>query len=226
VAGFKQCLILQPLWEEKFMKSLSSLARQTGRVLSEQVRRLRFNLERLARQVREAVARTVSEAVAEATHEALQIILQGPPLVSGPWHEAPEEFRRRSWDSNEVDDRPGWPPHRPRTLYESLSEEYEQENALDNEEQLASDEVSVNPKPRQWSRALSVGCQAAAWWLRRHEGRLSGVLATGIGVAAGLVAFLASPALASAGTAAATALGVLALADAARSAAGLAAGWL
>jgi hypothetical protein len=40
------------------------------------------------------------------------------------------------------------------------------------------------------------------------------------------VAFLASPALASAGTAAATALGVLALADAAHAATGVATGWL
>jgi hypothetical protein len=203
------------------MKSLSTLARQTGRVLSEQVRRLRFNLERLARQVREAVARTVSEAVAEATHEALQIILQGPPLVSGPWQPTSEEFRR-SWDGGEVDERRGWPSQRPRTLYESLSGEFESENEFETEEQP----VPERPKPRRWSRALSVGCQAAAWWLRRHEGRLSGVLATGIGVAAGLVAFLASPALASAGTAAATALGVLALADAAHAAAGLATAWL
>jgi hypothetical protein len=207
------------------MKSLSTLARQTGRVLSEQVRRLRFNLERLARQVRESVARTVSEAVAEATHEALQIILQGPPLVSGPWQPTSEAFRR-SWDGGDVDERRGWPSQRPRTLYESLSEEYEPENALDTEEPQVSDKVAGSPKSRRWSRALSVGCQAAAWWLRRHEGRLSGVVATGIGVAAGLVAFLASPALASAGTAAATALGVLALADAAHAAAAVATGWL
>jgi hypothetical protein len=72
---------------------------------------------------------------------------------------------------------------------------------------------------------LSVGCQAAAWWLRRRPCRFSSVIATGIGVAAGLVALLSSPLLANAGTAAATALSVLVLADAARSTAKAATVW-
>jgi hypothetical protein len=203
------------------MSSFSVLARRTGRVLSGQVRRLRVNLERLARQVRTAVARTVSEAVAQATHDALQIILEGPPSLSAPWQPTSEEFRR-SWDADEVEERRHRPSRPPRTLYESLGEEYEAEHEFEAEQQPVADEVAERPRPRRWSRALTVGCQAAAWWLRHHQGRLSGVVATGIGVAAGLVALLASPVLASAGSAAATALGVLAVVDAARATAGLA----
>ena len=63
------------------MRSFSQLARQTGRVLSAQARRLRANLEDLGRQVREAVARTVSQSVAEATLDALELVLEGP--ISG-----------------------------------------------------------------------------------------------------------------------------------------------
>jgi hypothetical protein len=207
------------------MSSITVLARQSGRLLSAQIRRLRVNLERLAAQVREAVARTVSQAVAEAAHEALQIVLEGPPAASGPWHQAPEEFGR-PWDADEVDDRRRKASRKPRTLYESLTEEDEPDHPMDTEDQAASDDAPASARPRRWSRALTVGCQAAAWWLRRHPGRLSGLTATGIGVAAGLVALLASPVLASAGTVAATALGVLALADAAHSAAGVATGWL
>ena len=206
------------------MSSITVLARQGGRLLSTQVHRLRVNLERLAAQVREAVARTVSQAIAEAAHEALQIVLEGPPPASAPWQPTPEEFGR-PWDS-EADERRSKPSRRPRTLYESLTADNEPDYGIDPEDRDVSEEAPASARPRRWSRALTVGCQAAAWWLRRHPGRLSELTATGIGVAAGLVAFLASPVLASAGTAAATALGVLALADAARSAAGVAANWL
>ena len=205
------------------MSSITALARQGGRLLSAQIRRLRVNLERLAAQVREAVARTVSQAVAEAAHEALQIVLEGPPTASGPWQPMPDEFRR-SWDTEDNDRRRN-SSRKPRTLYESLTEEDDPEHPMGAEDREVSEDAPVSQRPRRWSRALTVGCQAAAWWLRRHPGRLSGLTAIGIGVAAGLVALLASPLLASAGTAAATALGVLALADAARSAAGVAATW-
>ena len=206
------------------MSSITVLVRQGGRLLSAQVRRLRVNLERLAAQVREAVARTVSQAVAEAAHEALQIVLEGPPAASGPWQSRPEEFGR-PWGT-EADDRRGKPSRKPRTLYESFTEDNEPEQEIDPEDRDVSEDAPASARPRRWSRALTVGCQAAAWWLRRHPGRLSGLTATGIGVAAGLVALLASPLLANAGTVAATALSVLALADAARSAASVAANWL
>ncbi len=206
------------------MSSITALARQSGRLLSAQIRRLRVNLERLAAQVREAVARTVSQAVAEAAHEALQIVLEGPPAASGPWQPTPEEFGR-PWDT-EADDRRSKPSRKPRTLYESLTEDDEPEHRRETEDREVSEDAPERTRPRRWSRALTVGCQAAAWWLRRRPGRLSGLTAAGIGVAAGLVALLASPLLANAGTVAATALSVLALADAARSAASVAANWL
>jgi hypothetical protein len=207
------------------MTSITALARQATRVLTTQAVRLREKLERLAAQVREAVARTVSQAVAEAAHEALQIVLEGPPAETASWHSTPEEFGR-PWDADEVNDSRRKSSRKPRTLYESLTEDDEPEHPMDPEDGEVSDDAPASTRPRRWSRALTVGCQAAAWWLRRHPGRLSGLTAAGIGVAAGLVAFLASPLLASAGTVAATALGVLALADAARSAAGVATGWL
>jgi hypothetical protein len=204
------------------MRSFSQLARQTGRVLSAQARRLRANLEDLARQVRDAVARTVSQSVAEATRDALQLVLEGPTEASGAWPSSYDNYQR-SWD--DVHDRPGrWSSGSPARDYGSLDpddwpDEYDQ-NGTSNAEDVAD-----KRRPRRWARALKVGCQAAAWWLRRHPGRFSSVVATCIGVAAGLVALLANPVLVSAGTAAATALSVLALADAARPTAHLATAW-
>jgi hypothetical protein len=205
------------------MRSFSQLARQTGQVLSAQARRLRANLEDLARQVREAVARTVSQSVAEATRDALQLVLEGPSEVSGAWQSS-HENSQRFWD--DVHDRPGrWSSGSPARQYGPLDSDEDWPEEHDQNGPSHAEDVADERRPRRWARALSVGCQAAAWWLRRHPGRFSGVVATGIGVAAGLVALLSSPLLASAGTAAATALSVLALADAARSTANLATAW-
>jgi hypothetical protein len=206
------------------MRSFSQLAQQTGRVLSDQARRLRANLEDLARQVREAVARTVSQSVAEATRDALQLVLEGPPDGSGTWSPRYEE-PRRSWDETGSSPR-HWPSESCYAGYGSSEAEYDWPDEHAQSESAQPNESAANPPARRWARAVTVGCQAAAWWLRRHEGRFSGVVATGIGLAAGVVALLASPVLASAGTAAATALSVLALADAAHSAGVLAATWL
>jgi hypothetical protein len=210
--------------EEITMRSLSQLARQTGQVLSAQARRMRANLEDLARQVREAVARTVSQSIAEATHEALQLALEGPPDGSDTWSPRYEE-PRRSWDETSSSPR-RWPSQSSYAGYGPSEAEYDWSDEHDRSESAQANESAANPQPRRWSRAVTVGCQAAAWWPRRHQGRFSGVVATGIGFAAGVVALLASPVLANAGTAAATALRVLALADAARSAGVLASTWL
>jgi hypothetical protein len=140
------------------MSSITVLAQQSGRLLSAQIRRLRVNLERLAAQVREAVARTVSQAVAEAAHEALQIVLEGPPAALGPWQPTPEEFGR-SWDADKVDDRRRKASRKPRTLYESLTEEDEPEQPMDREDQAVCDEAPASARPRRWSRA----CTGRVW---------------------------------------------------------------
>jgi hypothetical protein len=193
-------------------------------VLSAQARRLRANLEDLARQVREAVARTVSQSVAEATRDALQLVLEGPTDESGAWPSSYENYSR-SWD--DVHDRPGrWSSGSPARDYGSPDADDGWRDEYDRDGSSNVEDVAEKRRPRRWSRALTVGCQAAAWWLRRHPGRFSSVVATGIGVAAGVVALLAIPVLASAGTAASAVLSVLALTDAARSAGMLAATWL
>src|SRR5437588_357108 len=76
------------------------------------------------------------------------------------------------------------------------------------------------PRGGRLCRALAAGCQAAGWWLRRRPGPLPLLTALGVGLAAGLAALVSGPA--GAGVAGA-ALALLALADAARSGADLAA---
>jgi hypothetical protein len=66
---------------------------------------------------------------------------------------------------------------------------------------------------------LAAGCRAAAWWLERHPGRFSLVLAAGVGLAAGVAAFFTGSTLVGVTGAAASALTLLALTDTLRCAA-------
>ena len=92
----------------------------------------------------------------------------------------------------------------------------------DEEEDPPAEEPAPAQRSGCWSRAVAAGCQAAAWWLRRHAGPFALLAAAGIGIAAGAATLVSSPLVAGASAVAASVLGLLALADAARRAAGLA----
>ena len=208
------------------MPSATSPLRRVGRLVAGQLSRLRATLDRLAGEVRAAVARAVGQATGETVREALRVILDGP--AERPGHERPED-REGRWDQSRG---PTWPTTRPSyDPYGRDPDERDPDDDFDQERQrrYAGDE---DPPPAEqsvdarrqgsWSRAVAVGCQAASWWLRRHPGRFSLVAAAGIGIAAGVATFVSSPLVSSASAVAASALGLLALADAASSGAGLA----
>ncbi len=203
------------------MPTLTSPFRVVGRLVAGQCRRLHRALEALAAEVRAAVARAVGQAAGEAAREALLVVLRGPAGADDP-----RDDREGLWGSPR---RRPWPAQ-PSDPY--AAEDYDP-YGRDPEDGRAYRYVPADgdpaegpaegPRPGAWSRAVAAGCQAASWWLRRHPGRCSLLAAAVIGVAAGLVALVGGP-LAAAGTAvAAAAAGVLELAEAARSAAGLAA---
>ena len=58
--------------------------------------------------------------------------------------------------------------------------------------------IDLSP-PAHRSRALALGLQAAAWWLRRRAAQCPVRSALGLGAAATLVAYLAGPAVALSG---------------------------
>ena len=95
---------------------------------------------------------------------------------------------------------------------------YEARSYAGRDEQgaAASPEPSPEAVGRRWGLALAVGCQAAAWWLRRKTGRLAALTAAGVGLASALVAYVAAPALAAAAGLAGSALTLAAMSDAAR----------
>jgi hypothetical protein len=128
--------------------------------------------------------------------------------------------------------RPSWPaPHGcepysrdryERDPYERGSDDEFEEERRRRYEEADQESPADTPRPGRWPRAVAAGCQAAAWWLRRHPGPFALVAAAGIGVAACVATLASSPLVAGASAAVASALGLFALADAARSATDLA----
>jgi hypothetical protein len=208
------------------MPSITSPFRRVGRLVAGQMERLHATLERLAGEVRSAIARAVGQVTGETVREALCVILDGP--VERPGHHDRLDDRDDRWGQ---DRRPTWPTTRSydpygRDPYERDADDYDEDRrrryADDDEDDPPADESVPTHRQGNWSRAVSTGCQAAAWWLRRHRGPFSLIAAAGIGIAAGVATLASSPLVAGATAVAASALGLLALADAARSASRLA----
>jgi hypothetical protein len=202
------------------MSSFSSSLRRAGRLLAAHVRRLRAALARLAAEVRAAVAHAVGRATGDAVRDALRVILDGPTARHAPARDPPDDAEGL-W---------GQPP-RPRWPADPYAGHYDPYEVPQREPDYPDDDLDEGPAPEgpsgsppagAWSRAVAVGCRAAAWWLRRHPGPLSLLVAAGVGVAAGLAALAGGPLVAGGSAAAAAALAALALADAALSAADLA----
>jgi hypothetical protein len=200
------------------MPSLTSPGRRVGRLLTDHVRRLRRALETLSAQVRAAVARVIGQATGDAVRDALTVILDGPP--ARPDAEPPQEEglwpRRPSWPGPRYDD---YDPD------EAPERHPEQEYGRHDDERDEAEAADQQP-PGRWARAVTAGCQAAGWWLRRHPGPFALAVAAGVGLAAGWAALAGGPLVAGTSAVVASALGVLALADAARSATALASGAL
>jgi hypothetical protein len=202
------------------MSSFPSPLRRAGRLLAAHVRRLRLALARLAAEVRAAVARAVGRATGDAVRDALRVILDGPPPQSPSLRDPPEEIEGM-WGQPR---RPRWPADPYAGHYDPYEIPEREPDYLedDPDDEPAPEGTSEPPPSGAWSRAVAVGCQAAAWWLHRHPGPLALLVAAGVGVTAGLAALASGPFVAGGSAAAAAALGALALADAASAAADLA----
>jgi hypothetical protein len=193
-----------------FMNRSLRWAARTAHALAGHLNRLRDTLDLLSERLRDAIARAVGQHVAGAAQEAVESLLADTLPDSVPL--APSSYARsashywqdpggratRSWQ-DEPDD-----PYRP------MSEE-------DREEDWPEAHRPTSATPgRRWGLALAVGCQTAAWWLRRQTGRFAALAAVGVGLASTVVAFLTGPVLLAGADLAGSALTLAALSDAAR----------
>jgi hypothetical protein len=201
------------------MPSLPLPWRRVGRLLVGHVRRLQLLLEALAGQVRAAIARAIGQVTGEAVRDAIRVILDAPHACApGP---GPPEDREGLWGEPR---RRYWPdqPYRAYGAYDEPDREPAYGYDPPDEDEPVQRGPAEAESAGRWSRAAAAGCSAAAWFLHRHPGKLSLIAAVGVGVLAGAVALVGGPFIAGGSAVALSAFGILALADAAQAAAGLA----
>jgi hypothetical protein len=185
------------------MSHFASLLNASRRSLARHLDRLRHTLDTLGQRLHDALAHAVGQAVAGAVQEAVHVVLANQPSPARPvpgdrtrdppalrWHE-PQE--------------PPWPAE--------ADEWMEGEEYAERATQAAPG--SEPPQSRGVGRALLVGCETAAWWLRRQAGRGTAWVALGLGLAAAVAVLAGGPVVAAGLGLAGTALGLLGLADAA-----------
>jgi hypothetical protein len=197
--------------------------------LSERLERLREGLAVLGRRLRDGVAQVMGSAAGDAVRDALRKLLAARGMAAhasaDPDFDAEARPAQR-WGLG-LDPEP---PYRPVAPYQSSTprppwheandardpwrdelpeEESYSRHSCEEEEEKPSEAKSSG----RWTQALALGCQAAAWWLRRGAGRFALLGAASVGVMATLVAYtggglamlgaslaeLAGPALALAG---------------------------
>jgi hypothetical protein len=182
-------------------------AARTARALAGHIDRLRDTLELLGEGLRKTVARAVGQTVAGAAQDAIHSLLTKSPAIPGPGATSPFDRQPRDpWTDQDPGTYPTWRDG-PGGCYGPTAG-----NDID--------EYAAEPAPdspgRRWGLALAVGCQTAAWWLRRQTGHFASVAAVGVGMAAALAAYISGPALVAAVGLSSRALSLARLIDAAR----------
>jgi hypothetical protein len=185
------------------MSRIASWLDAARRSLAHHLERLRQALDALGQRLREALAHTVGQAVAGAVREAMQAVLGGGPCPA------------RTVPGDRTRDPPALLGHEPQESPWPAETDDGREGEEYAEPAPQAAPRSAQPPSRGVGRALLVGCETAAWWLRRQAGRGAAWAALGLGLAAA-VAVLAGGPLAAAGLGlVGSALGLLGLTDAA-----------
>jgi hypothetical protein len=191
------------------MSASRSWLKCAHRALASHVDRLQETLAVLTIRVRDTVAQAVSTNLAGAIREAVHALFtddapsspassyQRPPYRSPPTWGEPERYEREEDDLPPAD----WSHDQPRAWREVDYEPAEPTRPQGHDAQGRA----------RLHHALAIGCQAAAWWLRRQVSRASAFAAFGIGLLASGAAFIAGIGLAD------SALHLMSLADAVRS---------
>lgn len=208
------------------MRSFPPWLRSLARSLAVRLDRLRVTLDGLRTRVRQSVTQAVGEVVAGAVQDALRVALAVPPVVTAPALPPPRRYGTGGafWDRPDAhDDDSALPWNNPRheRLDDPEDDLSEDDLPADDFDDVPYDPGHVTEAPAtqsapQWPEAAAIGCQAAAWWLRRQGGRLP-LLALGVGLAAGLATFTGAGLVTSGVGALASALGLTSLAPTALS---------
>jgi hypothetical protein len=183
------------------MSHTHSFRASFGRSLSQRLDRLGSTLADLRDRMRDGIAQAVAIAAADAVRNVTRALLGTPPnrnLVPSPsWSPSTRSSLWNEPDDLEKEDR-----------FPSFDDEEEEDNLLVDEP------LDKATEPSLVRNALAVGCEGAAWWLRRSA--TSYALTTiAIGLVCVAAAFLVGNHLAG------SMLSLTALADMMRSGTGL-----
>ncbi len=168
--------------------------------LAEHLGRLGYNVDYLARQVREALATAVGRAGANAVTEALNTALASPSTRQTPssrpsylsrpsrpfWDEPDERAWRREYDDRDYN-RGRWEG---RDRPEEYDDQYPRDEDVDDIPPARTN-VPARVKQPPWPFAAALGCQVSAWCLRRRVKQPA--VALGFGLVAGLTALVRNP---------------------------------
>jgi hypothetical protein len=183
------------------MNSFEQPGRPGRRCVAERLEHLLTTVESLGRRLREALSQVLGQAIGEAIQDAIGHVLLGaapPPARYADHYYNPE--------------------------YEHYAQEYGREEEY---EQRWEESRYAEPRPEpedpapeeslsRWHTAILAGLQAMALWLGERPGRRALLTALGVGVATGLLAYLAGPVFGAGAAVFSTVVSLLALADGTR----------
>jgi hypothetical protein len=144
------------------------------------VSRLSDSLEALGARLREAVAAALGQAVADAVREAVLAALVAPGDSPGP--------DRPRWDAPSA--APAWDrPHQTDDCYGSPWADQDAAWPPEEEPPVPEARPGRGGARARLARAVAVGLEASAWWLRRYAGRWCLRAAAAVGLVAALAAY-------------------------------------
>jgi hypothetical protein len=205
------------------MSRIKTWTAKAAHSLSAHLDRLRETLDRLRDRLREAVAEAVSGGAANAVKDAvLTAVLASEAScvyeaeayrASSAAYDPPRYRYGSSWNNSAEDPyRSTWE----RDPYDDDSNRYEPDE-IDKPKNESLSPSAPGSVGRRFGQAIAVGCQAAAWWLRRKSNaRYAALAAIGVGASAGVTAYFVGPVIAAAAALAGSTLGLTALSRAAR----------
>jgi len=171
------------------MPSLPSWLRHASRALSSRLDRLRLTFDNLHEQVRDAVSHQIGHTVAGAVREAVHYLLeQAPTSREQPaWRSQTATSRNPMWEDEDADP------------WANREERWRSRDQTPSVDEVDSYPVT-EPARANLNRAVLVGCEAAAYWLRQRWGQLPLLAAFLIGSLAAALTYVGGP-LAAAGVA-------------------------
>ena len=178
------------------------------RTLAERLSRLNDNLQALGTRLKASIAGLLGDTIAEAVRDSVRGLLGGDGESRDPYRDRREH-------------------HAPGYYREGEDDPWGDEDRRWREEDFAPARTAPATNggtSRRWRNAVGAALRAALWFARRQPRRRPVLTTLAVAAAAGVTGFLAGPVLAAGAAVLASVAGLVFTADAAKSAAELAAG--